>query len=64
MKEPYITINQLKAFAEIQKAGIDASCEYGTISKRHAIDLKHTIDFLIKIVTDYAISYNDIEEEE
>ena len=58
MDEFYITIGQLRAFAEVQKAGIDASCNYGSTSKLEARQLKDTIDFLIKTVSQYAISCN------
>ena len=56
MDEFYVTIAQLRAFAEIQKAGIDASCHYGSTSKTEARQLKDAIDFLVKTVSQYAIS--------
>lgn len=64
MTEPVIEIKKLKAFAEIQKAGIDASVEYYTITKDEAYKLKRTIDFLVKTVSDYAMFCNEVEAEE
>lgn len=64
MTEPVIEIRKLKAFAEIQKAGIDASVEYGTFTKDQAFQHKRTIDFLVKTVSDYAEFCNDLEQDE
>lgn len=63
MTEPVIEIRKLKAFAEIQKAGLDASVEYGTFTKDQAFQHKRTINFLVKTVEDYALYCNDLDQE-
>lgn len=64
MTEPVIEIRKLKAFAELQKAGIDCSVKYGTFTKDQAFQHKRTIDFLVKTVSDYAEFCNDLEQDE
>lgn len=62
MTEPVIEIRKLKAFAEIQKAGIDVSVKYGTFTKDQAFQHKRTIDFLVKTVEDYALFCNEFDK--
>lgn len=56
-----IEISKLKAFAEVQKAGIDCSCKFGSTTKERAYDLKHAIDTLVTTVENYALACNDLE---